>query len=91
MSNLSPEFLTAINTSAWVGKTLSVALAYSPSDPWDDTYDYGDISAFLIADGTVGMLHGKARDLLGDRMALALVGLKQLRSAPTLQESGQLP
>jgi hypothetical protein len=54
MSTLSSQFIEALNASAWVGKTLSVALAYSPSDPWDETYDYGDVSAFLIASGTVG-------------------------------------
>ena len=54
MSTLAPGFLETINAAAWTGKTLSVALAYSPSDPWDDTYDYADVSGFLIADGTVG-------------------------------------
>lgn len=54
MSTLSSEFIEALNDSAWVGKALSVALAYSPSDPWDETYGYGDVSGFLIAPGTVG-------------------------------------
>jgi hypothetical protein len=55
MSTLSAELIEALNAAAWVGKTLSVALAYSPSDPWDETYGYGDVVAFLIADGTLGI------------------------------------
>lgn len=54
MSTITDEALASLNAAAWVGKTLSVALAYDPTGNWDRTFGYDDIAGMLIAPGTVG-------------------------------------